>query len=206
MADAAAFWDRVASRYAERPVRDAAAYERTLERTRAALSPGDAVLELGCGTGTTALRLAQGVQRVLGVDISANMIAIARARAAEQGVANLAFRQADLAEIDDGAFDAALAFNLLHLCDDLPATLRAIHARLRSGGVFVSKTICLGGLRQLHLRLVVRILRAFGVLPKMRPLRTDALEAAIAQAGFAIVERDDLPKSPPARFIVARKL
>ena len=48
------FWDRLAAGYAKKPVPDEEAYARTLERVRAHLTPNDRVLELGCGTGTSA--------------------------------------------------------------------------------------------------------------------------------------------------------
>ena len=73
----ARFWDRTSRKYAKAAISDQAGYERTLERTRALLGPDDRVLELGCGTGTTALRLAGDVQSYCATDISAEMIAIA---------------------------------------------------------------------------------------------------------------------------------
>jgi ubiquinone/menaquinone biosynthesis C-methylase UbiE len=71
------FWDRTSRKYAKSKIADRAGYERTLERTRALLGPNVRVLELGCGTGTTALRLARDAQSYLATDISAEMIAIA---------------------------------------------------------------------------------------------------------------------------------
>ena len=55
------FWDGIAEKYAKRPISDMAAYEYTLGRTRSYLKPEDQVLELGCGTGSTALLLAGDV-------------------------------------------------------------------------------------------------------------------------------------------------
>ena len=49
------FWDRHAKGYAKRPVPDEAAYQRKLKMTQDYLTPDMEVLELGCGTGTTAL-------------------------------------------------------------------------------------------------------------------------------------------------------
>src|SRR5262245_39379912 len=88
------FWDRSSRKYAMRAIPDQAAYERTLDRTRALLGPGNLVLELSCGTGTTALRLASGVQDYLATDISAAMIAIADEKHAAGPVSGLVFRTA----------------------------------------------------------------------------------------------------------------
>jgi ubiquinone/menaquinone biosynthesis C-methylase UbiE len=54
----ARFWDRIARKYAADPIADMAGYEATLQRVQGLLSTEQDVLEIGCGTGTTALRLA----------------------------------------------------------------------------------------------------------------------------------------------------
>ena len=74
----AAFWDRIARKYAADPIADLAGYEATLRRVQDFLSPAYDVLELGCGTGTTALRLAPFTWQMLATDVSAEMIAIAQ--------------------------------------------------------------------------------------------------------------------------------
>jgi ubiquinone/menaquinone biosynthesis C-methylase UbiE len=85
-ADDAQFWDRAARKYATDPIADIAGYERTLERTRHYLKGDETAFEFGCGTGTTALKLAPFVQRIVATDISAEMIAIAREKAKAEGL------------------------------------------------------------------------------------------------------------------------
>ena len=87
------FWDRAARKYAKGAIADQAGYERTLGRTLALLNAGDRVLELGCGTGTTALRLAGKVHDYLATDVSAEMIAIARERYGAEPMPSLSFRR-----------------------------------------------------------------------------------------------------------------
>jgi ubiquinone/menaquinone biosynthesis C-methylase UbiE len=96
MPNAAKFWDKVANKYAATPIKDVQAYERTMDRTRTYLSKKDSVLEVGCGTGSTALLLAGSVNRITASDISSNMIDIARGKAKDQRVANVRFIQSDL--------------------------------------------------------------------------------------------------------------
>ena len=58
------FWDRIARKYAASPIKDIAGYERTIARIAQLLGPTQSVLEIGCGTGTTALKLAPLVARL----------------------------------------------------------------------------------------------------------------------------------------------
>ena len=204
----ARFWDGVARRYAARPVRDAAAYATTLERTRSHLATTDRVLELGCGTGTTALTLAPDTGHLTGCDISGGMIAIAREKLADHPDVSVEFRQADAFDdaFSPGQFDAVLAFNLLHLLEDRPATLARVRTLLKPGGVFISKTVCLGR-NAWHFRALVGALRLVGKAPpNIGFLDVQQLDRAIAAAGFEIVETGNYPEKPPSRFVVARKV
>ncbi|WP_338528756.1 class I SAM-dependent methyltransferase [Nitratireductor thuwali] len=203
----AAFWDRTARRYAKRPVKDQAAYETTLERTRSYLSSEDRVLELGCGTGTTALLLSNAARRITATDISEAMLAIGREKAARQNVGNVDFERATPfdAPFAEASFDAALAFNLLHLIGDVPTAVERIGRLVRPGGHFISKTPCLAG-QGFAIRALIGFLQRIGKAPYVNFLSTEGLERTIAAAGFEIIETGDFPRKPPAHFIVARKI
>jgi ubiquinone/menaquinone biosynthesis C-methylase UbiE len=211
MIKAAAFWDRVAERYARSRIADLPAYLHTLEKTRGYLAPQDRVLELGCGTASTALELAGNVQDITASDISPKMIAIATRKAAEQGITNIRLIAGDVADpaLGPGPYDAVLAFNLLHLVDDLPGALAHIHALIRPGGLFITKTICLGddGV-PLKVRLflhLIPLMRLFGLAPDVRFFSVEQFDASVRAAGFEIIEAGNFPASPPRRYIVARK-
>jgi SAM-dependent methyltransferase len=203
------FWDRMARRYAAAAIADPAGYERTLERVAALLQPTDAVLEVGCGTGTTALRLAGGVRHWLGTDVSGRMLEIARAKLVAQPVPGLQFEQApaQATAVSSLAFDAVLAFNVLHLVPDLPATLRALHRQLRPGGLFVSKTPCVGQMKPLLTHLGLPLMQALRLAPPVQCFRADALVAAVCEAGFVVeaLERHGSGPRDLRAVIVARR-
>src|SRR5207245_488651 len=90
--DEGAYW----AQHAERFDKAVAAYhERFL--AAAAIGRTDRVLDIGCGTGQTTRDAAQAAAdgRALGVDLSGQMIGLARRLAAGQGIANARFEQAD---------------------------------------------------------------------------------------------------------------
>jgi ubiquinone/menaquinone biosynthesis C-methylase UbiE len=209
-ADDARFWDKTAERYAASKIADLGGYERTLERTRSFLQPNDRVLELGCGTGTTALRLASTVGSYLATDISEQMIGIARQKLHEEQVPNLVFRPAvaeDLAS-EDQRFDVVLAYNYLHLVRDPGATLATISRLLKPQGMFISKTPCLGEMNVLIQRVLLPFMRSIGKAPHVAVFGAKQLTQLIVGEQFSIVvhEYHATRGSETRPFIVAKKL
>lgn len=203
------FWDKAAEKYAKSPIADPESYEHTLGRTRSYLSPSDTVLEVGCGTGSTALLLAGDVDQMVASDISGKMIEIATGKAEDEGVTNLRFVAADLFDdaIGKGPYDAVLAFNLLHLIEDTPLAVARISDLLKPNGIFVSKTVCKpvqgAPFKYRLLRLIVPVMQLLGKAPFVRFMEIDDLEGLIRAEGFDILEAETRPV--PSRFIVARK-
>jgi SAM-dependent methyltransferase len=205
----ARFWDRIAVKYAADPIADMAGYEATLRRVQGLLSADQDVLEIGCGTGTTALRLAPFTRRLLATDVSTGMIAIAREKLAAQPIPQLSFAAADADEpaFGQGAYDVALAFNVLHLVSDLDHALALAVQALRPSGLLISKTPCIAEMNPLIPHLVLPLMRAIGKAPHVLCFNGDALQSAIARQGMDIVsvERHGTRGKDNRVFIVARK-
>ncbi|CUX59073.1 class I SAM-dependent methyltransferase [Agrobacterium genomosp. 13] len=209
IADDARFWNRTARKYAEGRIADEAGYERTLERTRGLLRPEDSILELGCGTGTTAIRLAGGVKDYLATDISTDMIAIAQERKHAAGsLTNLVFSIATVETLvpHPAQFNAVLGFNYLHLVRDLPGALQHIHSLLAPQGLFITKTPCVGDMNP-FIRLVLPAMRAIGKAPYAGIFTATELSRHITAGGFDILATEfHATKGNDKRpYIVARK-
>jgi ubiquinone/menaquinone biosynthesis C-methylase UbiE len=207
-ADNAHFWNRIARKYAKDPIADMEGYERTLAHARRLLKATDIVFEFGCGTGTSALKLAPSVARLVATDISQEMIAIAREKAAAEGCAKVEFAVAtpDAAPWPDASFDAAVGFNVLHLVPDRAAVLRGVHRLLKPGGLFISKTPALAEMN-VFIRLLVPLMQAVGQAPYVAFLSTADYEREIAENDFEIVEsaKHGSTKRDVRTFFVARK-
>ena len=128
--DKGADWDEM--RALDLPAR---AVEIALTSLIPANSPGR-LLDIGTGTGRVLELLAPRIRMGLGVDASKAMLALARARLAQPGLAHCAVRQADMYRLPltDGSFDIAVLQMVLHYAED-PAGAVAEAARvLHPGG------------------------------------------------------------------------
>ncbi|GAB7386611.1 class I SAM-dependent methyltransferase [Bacillaceae bacterium] len=99
------------------------------------------VVDLACGTGAVAIPLAVRGYRVIGIDLSEDMLAVAGEKA-RRGGAELVLLQQDMREWTAGApVDAVLCFcdslNYLLHEEDVRRTFRRVFAELREGGVFL---------------------------------------------------------------------
>ncbi|GGV11200.1 class I SAM-dependent methyltransferase [Streptomyces spectabilis] len=133
----------------------------------AALRAGEHVLDVGCGAGATTRLAARAVGpgRALGLDLSAPMLERARARAADEGVANVSFEHGDaqVHPLAPDSFDVAISrFGVMFFTDPVAAFTNVARA-LRPGGrvVFLSTAEPEG----------TEWLRAFGALDDILPLR-----------------------------------
>src|SRR5262245_31578080 len=117
------FWDRFG--------------RRTIERL--SLRPGARVLDVCCGSGASALAAADAVGprgSALGLDLAANLLELARIKAADRGLANVEFRLGDLLALDvpDTSFDAVVCVFGIFFVPDMAAAARELWRAVRPGG------------------------------------------------------------------------
>ena len=104
-----------------------------------AIQPGEAVLDLGCGAGFDAFVAAQLVGpagRVVGIDLSPEMLAMAESGLKERDFPNVEFQvaQVEVLPFPDASFDVALSNGVLNLIPDKPKALGEVFRVLRPGG------------------------------------------------------------------------
>lgn len=202
------FWDGAAEKYAKSAVSDNASYQRKLSETQSLLAPDMRILEFGCGTGTTAVHHAPHVRHIDAIDISENMLEIARERAREAKVENITFIRERLTEFnaDTASLDVVLGLNVLHLIPDWQAHIAEVARILKPGGVFVSSTGCLGNSYLRFLKLVVPLGKLLGLMPDVFVLTEAELASEIESAGFKIENQWHHGMNDMGVFIIARKL
>lgn len=108
----------------------------------AQLRLGDQVLDVACGTGSSALPAAELVGpsgRVLGVDVSDRLLALARAKAEREGLGNIEFRVGDMRDLElpAASFDAVLLVFGVFFVPDMEALTRQLWGLIKPGGRLV---------------------------------------------------------------------
>lgn len=155
----------------------------------AALKPGEIVLDLGSGGGIDCFLAAREVGpagRAIGVDMTPEMLARARATAARVGAANVEFRLGEIEHlpIADASVDVVISNCVVNLSPDKVQVFREAHRALRPGGrMLVSDLVLVRPLADdLRRDVALYVGCVAGALPKQEYL--DAIRAA----GFANIE------------------
>jgi len=201
----AVFWNKLADKYSRRPISDEAGYQKKLEVTRKYFKPDMEVLEIGCGTGTTAIAHAPFVGHIRATDLSTRMVETAKEKAKAAGIDNVTFEalSVDALDVPGASIDAVMAHNILHLLEDKERAIADIHNMLKPGGVFVTSTACIGDM-MLPLRLIIPVGRFLRLFPLVKVFSVAELKDRLENAGFEI-DYEWQPKKSAAAFIICRK-
>ena len=204
-------WDQLAKNWDTPGVSLGESDLKIIEMTRKYLSPGSVVLDFGCATGSIALEIASMAKEVLGIDISSNMIEIAKSKADEMNIENIDFARAVIFDerLRMESFDVILSLSILHLVKDSAQVMDRVNQLLKPGGIFISATPCLGEKTFLGILMNIPIflLSRVGIIPSITFFSASSLTAAITNAGFQMIEQKDLSARPLREcFIVARKV
>ncbi len=137
-AKAAATYDAAADHFDDEPL---GFWDRIGQRTvdRLGLPAGAKVLDVGCGTGASALAAAEVIGRdgsVVAVDLSARLLDRGRAKARTRGLTNVAFQLGDMTALDypDGHFDAVVSVFSIFFVPDMEGLVRELWRVVRPQG------------------------------------------------------------------------
>ncbi len=199
------YLDKIAESYSKKPVADEAAYQKKLKVTRQYFDPDMVVLEIGCGTGSTAITHAPYVKHIQAIDLSSKMIEIAQGKADAENVENVVFERSTIDELNvrDQTLDAVLGLSILHLLENKEEVIAKVHKMLKPSGIFVTSTTCLGDSMRFF-KYISPIGKFLGLMPLLKVFTTKELESSLTNAGFEI-DYQWQPSKGKAVFIVAKK-
>ncbi len=199
------FWDKIADKYSKQPIADEESYQKKLKITQEYLKRDMKLLEFGCGTGSTAIIHAPHVKHIRAIDISQNMITIAKKKAEVQNIKNITFEQLTIEELkgEDCTYDVVLGLSIVHLLEDKEKVMTKVYSLLKPGGIFVTSTTCLGDTMS-WFKLIAPIGKFFGFFPLVKVFTTQHLIDSLTDVGL-IIDYQWQPSKDKAIFIVAKK-
>jgi len=207
----ARLWDRFAEGYSKSPIKDPDSYETKLKLTQKYFRADTTrVLEFACGTGGTAIRHAPHVKSITAIDISPQMIAIAKENKAQAATttdtSNLSFLCSGIDSLPETTepYHVILGMSILHLLPNKKDVLAKVHRNLVPGGYFISSTICLGDNGGTLLKWILPVVSWTGLIPKVSIFTKQELRQSIEESGFDI-EEEFHPGNDKAVFLVAKK-
>jgi arsenite methyltransferase len=160
------------------------------------LKPGEVVVDLGSGGGLDVFLAAQKVGptgRAIGIDMTPEMIARARANAASGGYANVEFYHSTIDKIPlpDASVDCVISNCVINLAPDKPAVFREIFRVLKPGGRVAVSDIALKG--ELPKEIATSIAAYTGCIAGA--IKIEDYRAGLLEAGFQYVEVVDSSKN-----------
>src|SRR3989338_310015 len=139
----------------------------------ARLRPGYRVLDLGCGTGYPAILAAQAVESqgsVVGLDLSEEMLAVARRKAKFLGLSNVKFQAEDATTLpfETASFDSVISRFCLMFLPEIPLTVSEISRVLKPGGYFAA-AVWSSPDKNPYIRIPMDVIKKFVEIPVPAP-------------------------------------
>lgn len=194
------YWERHAKRYDASMALLGRPLAPMVERAAEAVQGCGRVLEVAAGTGLVTLGLARTAGSVVATDYAEEMVRHLARRVEAAGLGNVRCERADVYALPyaDGAFDAVVAANVLHLVPDLGSALAALRRVLRPGGRLVVPTFLHDETARSWA--VSRALALTG-FPGQCRFTLASLRAALEGAGLQDVHTQVLPGLIPVGFV-----
>ncbi|WED25663.1 class I SAM-dependent methyltransferase [Vibrio sp. DW001] len=204
MSQQAEFWNHMAAKYFKTPVKNQNVYKSKLDQIRQLLHSNADVLELGCGTGSTALLLSSKVRQYDACDFSESMINIAKTRATEDDIHNISFTVEDIEtySIPSEKYDLVMAHSVLHLINNADSVVEAMMNALKPNGYIVFSLVLLNNI-PLPLRWLLMLGQKTGFVPHLVYQRKSELLSPLIRGHFQVQTSWKIDTNNV--FVIARK-
>jgi 2-polyprenyl-3-methyl-5-hydroxy-6-metoxy-1,4-benzoquinol methylase len=206
------FWNKQAKRYDNSERQFTPVYKKIMNSTLTCLEKTDTLLDLGCATGTKAIKLAEDVKHVHGVDIADEMINAAMKKAEESGTMNVTFSQGTIfsEELKEGTFDKIVSYGVLHLLEDIEKVAIRINDLLKPGGLFITSIACLKDKMAFKNKLqfgFFMLIKKLGFFPlHLNMFKYEDTIQIIERNNFELIHREKIFSGMTVSFVIAKKL
>lgn len=203
------FWEKQAPLYDTRVGGYSVEYIKIITQVKRYMNKDSLILDAACGTGIISLEIAPCAGKVYATDISSNMVDAAKQKAKQAGIQNIYFDVADAYELPftNKSLDIVLLANVLHVVKEPPVLLAEARRILKDDGVLLTATACSaekGSGRNIILP-VQRLVKFIGIIKYLHFYKKVEIDSLIHQAGFEIIDTENLSEMPGNYFVAAKK-
>lgn len=200
------FWDSYASKYDKQMEKSwNKFYKILIEKLIQDTAETKRLLEVGTGTGIIALELSNNISDITAVDLSTEMIKVAKNKQIERGADNIDFRigNACRLELEDNSFDTIIASNILHLLTEPELALMEMKRLLKPEGKIIVPTFCHG--ETMKSGIISRLMGLSGFRVANR-WSAKSFENFIGQNGFNVMNHSNIGGLMPLVYLAATKI
>lgn len=200
------FWDKRAERYEQSISSHDQQYDQRMAHLRSLIQPTDQLLDFGCASGEIALDLAANVKSIDAIDLSKEMISLAKTKAAQRNIQNACFLHASISEerLEAESYDVVLGLNVLHLIRERRETLQRIYALLKPGGRLLLEIPCLAEFSWFK-RTAIGAASGIGWAPYVYAYSFGEAEEELKSLGFEVLGTNNSTQPEPRASIAAIK-
>jgi ubiquinone/menaquinone biosynthesis C-methylase UbiE len=179
-------------------------YQVIIENLIQDAGQSEKLLEVATGTGILTIQLSACVSHITAVDISPEMLQVAKEKINKLQINNVDFKIGDICnlEFDDKSFDTVLASNVLHLLFQPELALQEIRRVLDDNGRIIVPTFCHGA--NLRSKILSRILSFLGQKTRTRWDQKSFMEF-VERSGFKVTRDVYINDKIPLEYLVAIK-
>ncbi len=201
------FWDSFAKKYDRNREKSGTneVYGDLFYMLKKDIDGSGRLLEAATGTGLISFQLSSLGTEIIAIDLSPEMLKIAKRKADKQSITNVEFREGDICNLDfpDNYFDAVIASNVLHLLFDPGKALQEIRRVTKPEGIVILPTYCHG--ENLKSHLFSRMMSLMGFRARSR-WSVDSFQKFIEGNGLKIEKHETLKGPIPMVYLVAKQV
>lgn len=188
------FWNKQAKSFAKQVDKDIQSFTKILGKAKKHLKTSDIVLDYACGIGTSSIMMSNYVKAIHAIDISSEMIAVAKKRTIENQIVNVNYTKTNIFDekLENETFEVIMACNILHLLENPQKAIQRIYQLLKPGGLLISTTAFLG--ERYYARIIFSIISKMRLVPNLQILKTNEFIKYVEAEKFQIIEFEKYQK------------
>lgn len=202
------FWDKVAKQY-DNWISEAFSdqYKVNKSKLSSIINPDDVILEIGCGAGDMAFYLAPKCKKIIGTDLSPDMISVAKNRKLKSEINNISFQVEDSYNLSfsENSFDKVICVNALQVMKEPQKAILEGMRVLKKGGEFASITYLFGESGLVEYFKLTKWIIKYGKPKYWHNFKSKELIKVFKDADFQTIEKEIIWKKPKVLLLRCRK-